>query len=232
MGLGGLLHQVHAIPIAQLRDQVGRVLLAFAEGVAERVLGPCVPVAVDVRGAPGADARLSVVGLPHADGVVREAVVQVVVVLPTVLLRVQRASDAQVRAQGVVQAGVADADVHGVGVVGDGCPVQKVGRLVPYIKCEAVVSPVRFSEPGMDVEVEGGREAAECRVDASSFVVLALLRQFAVGIHQNEPLPPFLLVELVAYVHIKVVHVVYVVTEVAVLPVAVGHLLVFAFARQ
>ena len=206
------------------------MFLAITKTVVDGVLGCGVPISVDIRGDERATAGGTVVYLTYTYGVMGETITEVDTVMHTLVHRIQVAVENSIRADGVSKVGVADAYVHGIGVIYDACLVQEIWGFISHPHFESGMMTIFGPQPGLCLELERRGETVEKGVDGTSLIVVSLRIQHGINSEIKVELTPLLLPQAVFEVGPKGVCVVDVMRQMAVR--AVEDLPVFGHTRQ
>ena len=148
----------------------------------------------------------------------------------TFVHRIQVAVENSIRADGVSQIRVADADVHRICVIYDASLVQEVWGFAPHPYLESCMMTIFGPQPRLCLELEHRGETVEKSVDGTSLIVVSLRIQHGINSEIKVELTPLLLPQAVFEVGPKGVCVVDVMRQVAVR--AVEDLPVFGHTRQ
>ena len=173
------------------------MFLAITKTIVDSVLGCGVPISVDIRGDERATAGGTVVYLTYTYGVMGETITEIDTVMHTFVHRIQIAVEDRIGADGVAKVGVADADVHGIGVIYDACLVQEVWGFISHPHFKSGMMTFLGPQPGLCLELERRAETVEKSVDGTSLIVVALCFQRGINSEVKVELPPSLLSQTV-----------------------------------
>ena len=173
------------------------MFLAITKTVVNGVFGCGVPISVDICGDERATAGGTVVYLTYTYGVMGETITEVDTVMHTFVHRIQVAVEDSIRADGVSQVRVANADIHGIGVIYDACLVQEVWGFISHPHFESGMMPVLGPQPRLCLELERRAETVEKGVDGTSLIVVSLRIQRGINPEIKVELTPLLLPQTV-----------------------------------